>query len=164
MTLFLPVSDTASSSSFMNCLLSSLHFILWDSWLHLWEFWTYGEISNPMTVLCGLSNFCNQFQFFSVCFFLLGLLQLSSIQFLYPVVPPSLSSLCESHVSGTHCTWWGHILLSASQPAVPIEKWGPRRRVQMSLLEGGRKHSRGSTLGHRTACLPRKGVLSCVCT
>lgn len=160
MTPFLPVTDTASSSSFMNCLLSSLHFILWDSWLHLWEFWTYGEISNLQTVLCGLSKFLQSISILFNIFFFLVLLQLSCIQLLYPAVPPNLSRLCVSHVSGTHCTWWGHILLSASQSAVSTEKWGLRTTVQMPrpLLEGERKHSRGSTLGCGTAYLPRKGV------
>lgn len=100
MTPFLPVRDTANSSSFMICLLSSLHFILWDSWLHLWEFWTYGKIS---TVLCGLSNFCNQFQFFLVLFFSLAcwsFLPFSfSTQLCLPVSPDPVNPMFQEHTA-----------------------------------------------------------------
>lgn len=125
--------------------------------LNIWR-----DIKPPDCSLWPFKFFCNQLQFFWVCFSL-ALLELSSIQFPYPVVHPNLSRLRESHVSGTHCTWWGHILLSASQPG-PTEKWGPRRRVQIPrpLLEGGRKHSRGSTLGHGTTSAKKRGPVLCL--
>lgn len=90
-----------------------------------------------------------------------ALLGLSSIPFLSPVLPLDVFRLCESRVSGTHCTQWDHTFLWASHPAVPIEKWRTRGRLQIPRpsRRGGRQHSRGSTHRHGAAILPRTGAL-----
>ena len=106
----------------------------------------------------AFQNLCNQFQLFWVCFFLV-LLGLSSIWFLFPVVPLDLFSLGEPSVSGMHCTWWDHALLLASHPAAPTEKWKRGGRVQMPRpLLGGGKSGRDSTLGHGQVQSPVYGL------
>lgn len=141
MTLFLLVTDTASSSSFMNCLLSSLHFILWDLMtpsggvLNIWR-----DIKPLDCSLWPSKLFAINFNSFEYVFLLPCWSSLPfsfPTQLCIPISPDSVNPMFQGH-----CTWWGHILLSVSQPG-PTEKWGPRRRVQIPrpLLEGGRKHS-----------------------
>lgn len=147
MKLFLLVSPTASCSIFMNCFLSSLHFILWDPCLYLWEFCTYGEILNLQTVLCGLSNyFCHQFQFFKYVF------SCPVGAFIHSVSLPCFASWSFQNLWAP-CFRNALYLLRphfhADHTAALTEKWRARGRVQMpgALPGGGRECGRGNTLG-----------------
>lgn len=160
MTLFLPVRDplpavVVSWIAFFHLFTSSCG--THDSICGVLNIWR--DIKPPDRSLWPFKFFCNQFQFFWIHFFL-ALPGLSSIRFLFPAVPLDLFRFCESCVSRMHSTWWDHTLLLASHPAVPIEKWRARGRVQMPrpLLGGGGKRGRGSTLRHGAACLPRRGA------
>lgn len=164
MMLFLLVTDTASSSSFMNCLLSSLHFILWDLWLHLWEFWTYGEISNPQTVLCGLSNFfAINFNSFEYVFLLPCWSSLPfsfPTQLCIPISPDSVNPMFQGH------TVRGEAIF-CSQPAnLDLQKNGGQGegfRYPGPCWKEGESIAEAAPLDMGLR-LPRKGVLSCVCT
>lgn len=119
----------------------------------------------PRLFSVAFQSFCSQFQLFSVNFFFLACWSFFPFSFstelCLPVSPDSGNPMFQGH------TVPGEAIFCC-QPAslCTYRKMGPGRRVQLSrsLQEGERKHSRGSTLGQGTACLPRKGVLSCACT
>lgn len=157
MKLFLLVSPTASCSIFMNCFLSSLHFILWVPCLYLWEFCTYGEILNLQTVLCGLSNyFCNQFQFFKYVY------SCPVGAFIHSVSLPCFASWsfqnlwapCFRNALYLHHTF----MLATLQHLQKNGGQGEGCRCQVPCQEEGGSVAEATPLGSGASGLPRRGA------
>lgn len=160
-TLSLSQRLTASCSSFMNCLLSSLHLILWDPWLHLQEFWTYGEIPNPQTVLRGLTNFLQSASIL-LSVFCWGFCSFDFSSQLYLLISSdSVNPTFQGHVPGDT------IMCSRPAPLWYLKKNGGQGegwRCPGPCYEEGESTTQAASLGGRLDICPGKGLLSFVGT
>lgn len=159
MTLFLLVTDTASSSSFMNCLLSSLHFILWDLMT------PSGGVLNIWRDIKPLDCSLWPSKLFAISILLSTFFSCPVGALFHSVSLPNCASqsLQTPWIPCFRDTVRGEAIFCSQSANLDLQKNGGQG-------EGFRypgpcwKEGESIALGHGTTCLPRKGVLSCVCT
>lgn len=97
--------------------------------------------------------------FNSLSMFFLALLGLSSIQFLFLVLPLDLFRICEPLVSGMHCTCSDHtFMLATLQHLQKNGGQGEGCRCQVPCQEEEGSVAEATPLGTGTSGLPRRGA------